>query len=119
MGAKLTRLAPRIQPIDPPKGGGWSASQQGRTTTERGYGWAWQKKRERVIKRDAGLCQPCKRRSHITPGCREVDHITNQARGGGDNEENLQTICSACHKAKTQAEAQGLVWDEAAPDRAA
>lgn len=108
---KLARLPDRIRPLDPPKERGWGAEWRG-SSTQRGYGWAWQKKRERVLKRDAGLCQPCKRRSHITPGCREVDHIVNQARGGGDNEENLQTICPACHKAKTQAEAQGLVWDE-------
>lgn len=68
-----------------------------------------------MLERDAGLCQPCMRRGHITPNCRTVDHIVNKARGGGDNDENLQTICDgpgSCHQAKTRAESRGETWDE-------
>ncbi len=107
---KLNKLPPRVASLDAPKHG-WSATSSA-STTARGYGWAWQKLRDRILKRDAGLCQPCKRRGHVTPNCRAVDHIRNKAQGGGDNEANLQTICTACHKAKTAAEARGLEWDE-------
>jgi 5-methylcytosine-specific restriction protein A len=58
------------------------------------------------------------RRGHVTPNCRTVDHIVNKARGGGDNDENLQTICDgpgSCHQAKTAAESRGQVWDEVVP----
>jgi 5-methylcytosine-specific restriction protein A len=34
----------------------------------------------------------------------EVDHIVNRARGGLDDEENLQALCIPCHKQKTAAE---------------
>lgn len=109
--AKLSKLPPRIQPLDAPKGGGWSATST-KSTTERGYGYAWQVKRKRILTRDCGLCQPCMRRGHVTPNCNTVDHIVNQAKGGGDNDENLQTICKTCHTAKTAAESRGMVWDE-------
>lgn len=114
--AKLNRLPPRVASLDAPKHG-WKATSSA-STTARGYGWAWQKQRERILKRDAGLCQPCLRRGHVTPDCRTVDHITPKARGGGDEEENLQTICDgpdSCHQAKTQAESRGMVWDESLP----
>lgn len=66
-------------------------------------GGRWQKLRERILRRDASLCQPCKARGHITLAV-EVDHVTPIHKGGTDAEENLQSICSECHKAKTAAE---------------
>ena len=66
-------------------------------------GHRWQKLRERILRRDASLCQPCKARGHITLAV-EVDHITPIHKGGTDAEDNLQAICSECHKAKTAAE---------------
>ena len=66
-------------------------------------GHRWQKLRERILRRDASLCQPCKARGHITLAV-EVDHVTPIHKGGTDAEDNLQAICSECHKAKTAAE---------------
>lgn len=66
-------------------------------------GHRWQKLRERILLRDASLCQQCKARGHITLAV-EVDHITTIHKGGTDAEDNLQAICSECHKAKTAAE---------------
>lgn len=34
----------------------------------------------------------------------EVDHRIPTAEGGGDNLENLQSVCSVCHSEKTQRE---------------
>lgn len=72
-------------------------------TTERGYGWRWQKLRERILKRDGYLCQPCERAGRTTLA-KEVDHILNKASGGDDSDDNLQAICSTCHYEKTAME---------------
>lgn len=79
---------------------------------ERGYGSAWDKKRERILKRDAGLCQPCLAQGIVHEGT-HVDHTISKAEwrrvhgslDGCDDDSNLQTINAECHKAKTQAEA--------------
>lgn len=70
---------------------------------ERGYGYEWTKRREQVMQRDMYLCQPCQRQGRTTPA-REVDHITPKAQDGADDYENLQAICTDCHKVKTRAE---------------
>lgn len=70
---------------------------------ERGYGTSWDKLRPGILRRDCGLCQPCRRRGVIKVG-NIVDHIVPKAEGGTDDESNLQTICHPCHVAKTAAE---------------
>lgn len=77
---------------------------------KRGYGAEWDKRRERILMRDRGLCQECLRQGRVTPvGAVKysafVDHIRPKAEGGTDDDSNLQTLCKACHQAKTQAEA--------------
>lgn len=67
---------------------------------ERGYGSAWDRKRKVVMARDFGLCQVCKR-SGRTRLATEVDHILPKAKGGTDDEDNLQAICHPCHVDKT------------------
>lgn len=57
-----------------------------------------------VLMRDGGLCQPCRRDGRVTPAT-EVDHIVPKAEGGTDSHDNLQAICTACHREKTQQEA--------------
>lgn len=85
---------------------GWKRTQQVKgNTTQRGYGYSWQKKRERILKRDAYLCQPCLKKGFISPA-KDVDHIINKESGGSDEEHNLQAICSCCHKDKTAAESR-------------
>lgn len=81
---------------------------------ERGYGHEWRKLRQQALRRDGYLCQPCYRKGRPTPAT-QVDHITPKAKDGGDDLNNLQSICGPCHKAKTQAEATGdkrLKFDE-------
>lgn len=72
---------------------------------ERGYGASWDRVRKQVMKRDCGLCQPCKQQGRLTRAV-AVDHITDKAQGGTDDPANLQAICEPCHTAKTMA-AQG------------
>ncbi len=72
---------------------------------ERGYGTAWTKQRARILERDAGLCQGCAALDRVTLA-REVDHRIPKAEGGTDDDDNLQSICRACHLTKTQEEAK-------------
>jgi 5-methylcytosine-specific restriction protein A len=74
------------------------------TAASRGYGARWQATRSSILRRDFGLCQVCKAAGKLRPA-REVDHIVPKQEGGTDDDENLQAICSACHKLKTAAEA--------------
>lgn len=77
----------------------------------RGYDSAWIKTRKRILQRDCGICQPCKRNGYIHPGT-EVDHIVSKAEGKRlgwaqsriECDANLQAINTECHKAKTAAE---------------
>lgn len=77
----------------------------------RGYGAEWEKVRARVIERDMGLCQPCKRNGRVTAG-REVDHITPKAKAEKlgwtqkqmDAMTNLELACTPCHAEKTARE---------------
>lgn len=86
---------------------GWSTVSR----HERGYGTAWTKTRERILRRDFGICQPCLRDGKTHLG-NEVDHIVSRAEGLKrgwskariEKDDNLQTICSEAHKAKTAEE---------------
>jgi 5-methylcytosine-specific restriction enzyme A len=73
------------------------------STTERGYGWAWQKRRERILLRDEGWCVLCRARGlDVLATC--VDHIIPKHQAGSDAPSNLQSLCDPCHAVKTQAE---------------
>lgn len=76
---------------------------QGKSSTERGYGARWRKLRARIL-RDEPLCRICARNKR-TVAAVTVDHILNKAQGGTDARSNLQPLCDACHTAKTQREA--------------
>lgn len=88
------------------------ADKQRGSRHERGYGTAWDKTRARIMKRDTGLCQPSLRHGMVVMAI-AVDHIIPKARGGSDDDDNLQAISAAVHAAKTAAEGRGAVWDEA------
>jgi len=92
---------------------GWVRSHGDKTSSQRGYGYDWQQRRERILQRDCGLCQI------KGPSCRfianEVDHKTSKAAArsaGWTNDQieadvNLQAACAPCHAAKTRAERGG------------
>lgn len=71
---------------------------------ERGYGYEWTKVRALVLRIDGYLCQPCERAGRPTPAT-EVDHIIPKSLGGDDSADNLEAICTDCHKDKTSREA--------------
>ncbi len=56
--------------------------------------------RWRVLERDGRRCGVCGR-TGLERGVRlEVDHIVPVAAGGGDEEENLRTLCRECNRGK-------------------
>lgn len=77
----------------------------------RGYGAEWDKLRLVILKRDYGICQPCKKLGRPHPG-NHVDHIVSKAKAKTlgwtkeqvDAESNLQCINAKCHEAKSKAE---------------
>lgn len=86
------------------KRSGWSRRvDRTGSTTERGYGHAWRKLRELVLKRDSYLCVQCDALGRVTEAT-DVDHIVNKASGGTDDMNNLQALCSPCHRMKTSLE---------------
>lgn len=91
-----------------PDPGSFSDPSRG-TRHERGYGSKWDKKRERILKRDNGLCQECLRNGRLTPvGLTKFsyfcDHIKPKEEGGSDGDSNLEALCKPCHTAKTDRE---------------
>lgn len=63
---------------------------------KRRYPANWPLLRRAVFDRDGWRCVSCGRHGRL-----ECDHID---RNGGDEMDNLQTLCRACHIAKTAAE---------------
>lgn len=61
------------------------------------------KDRDRIKRRDNGLCQHCLNEGRLTIGT-QVDHIVPLAFGGSDTDDNKQLLCDACHKAKSRLE---------------
>lgn len=69
------------------------------------YGWTGQhtgltpNQRTTALTRDNHTCR------HCAAPATEVDHIINLAQGGTHHPDNLQTLCTPCHRRKTEAEA--------------
>jgi 5-methylcytosine-specific restriction protein A len=97
--------APALRPAGwkPPQRAAWDHG--GLTAHARGYGAHWQRLRAVVLGREP-LCRPCSQRGKTTAAT-QVDHVTPKARGGTDDDQNLQPICAACHAAKTRDERGG------------
>lgn len=100
-------LAPAHKPHGKlPKQSSWDKHHGGKTTTQKGYGWAWQKLRVQILRRDSGLCQSCLKAGRWVTAT-EVDHIKPKAQGGTDSQDNLMSLCIDCHKAKTAKDSRG------------
>ena len=53
---------------------------------------SYEKLRQQVLRRDGWRCQSCGTMSNL-----EVHHQKFRSRSGQDTEENLLTLCTACH----------------------
>lgn len=74
------------------------------SSTERGYGYRWQKARERFLAAHP-LCVYCEREGRVTAAS-VVDHVTPHR---GDDEmfwdqTNWQALCAPCHSSRKQRE---------------
>ena len=90
LGHTVPMLAPRLAPQPPPS----------RASDYRLRGRAGVAARDRIRRRDNGLCQACLDRHLVTPGT-EVDHIVPLSKGGADIDSNKRLLCVPCHVAKT------------------
>ena len=72
------------------------------TATERVRGSAWMRIRARVLRAEP-RCVLCLAAGRLAAAV-EVDHRMPLARGGTDDDTNLQGLCRRCHKEKTDAE---------------
>lgn len=98
----MARRPPNLKTrIMPSKRKGWADTQRG-TRTQRGYGWAWEQLRARILQREP-LCRACRADERAVLAT-TVDHIKPKHQGGTDDEGNLQPLCKPCHKAKTAKE---------------
>lgn len=95
-----------------PDGVGELAERQRGSAAKRGYDEDWRKLRLVKLARDP-LCEHCKARGEVTPAV-EVDHIRRfRPRGGKIDHrlrldmKNLQSLCTPCHAAKSNAERRG------------
>ena len=60
------------------------------------------KLREYIKKRDNFTCCNCGNSTHVEPNLLlEIDHIIPVSKGGLTSEENLQTLCWKCNRAKS------------------
>lgn len=82
----------RTKPEEP-KQNNWGSGRGGRP---------WRRLKAKIHLRDEWTCQCC----GIVTKDLELDHIVNVARGGTDDESNLQSLCVPCHKKKTQQESR-------------
>ena len=111
--ARLRMLPPLLSTATPKRSerNNWHDTRS-TSSTERGYGWAWQQAVKRIRARDHDVCQPCLRRNDGRIGTYgAVDHKVPKFEGGTDDEANLEVICDDCHAPKTAAEslrARGL-----------
>ncbi|QOK96571.1 HNH endonuclease [Ralstonia pseudosolanacearum] len=82
--------------------GGWRDDRERGSRHARGYGADWERTRARILGRSGGLCEcdECARLGRVRLAT-EVDHIVPKARGGTDDDDNLQAINVECHRAKT------------------
>ncbi|MCY1296492.1 HNH endonuclease [compost metagenome] len=107
--ARLTTIKPRIGTVQGRQLATVDASswRSGKTSTQRGYGYKWQKARERFLAKRP-LCRMCSEQGMVVVAT-DVDHIIPHR---GDqalfwDEGNWQPLCHSCHSAKTQTEEAG------------
>lgn len=105
--AKLQTLKPKLQVLDARRvptmaAGSWRT--EGMTSTQRGYGYKWQRAREQFL-RENPLCVVCTAQGIVTVAT-VVDHITPHR---GDQSlfwrrSNWQSLCSTHHSRDKQRE---------------
>lgn len=100
---KLTTLKPRLQTLQPTlKSVNPTSWRDGKTSTQRGYGYKWQQAREGYLKKHP-LCVMCEANGRVEEAT-VVDHIQPHE---GDmtlfwDRKNWQPLCKHCHDSVKQ-----------------
>ena len=104
--AKLKQLQPKLQTFksNKPTQQLSTSWREGKSSTQRGYGYKWQKARERFLSLNP-LCVYCERKGRVTVAT-VVDHIIPHK---GDqvlfwDESRWQSLCASCHSSVKQRE---------------
>lgn len=117
--SRLRCIRPPLAPA--PTTAGWKPDAIRGSRHQRGYGAAWDRTRKRIMDRDEGLCQECKRNGRLTVGSKdrplECDHIVPKSQGGSDDYSNLEMKCHDCHEAKTKRESRAAIANGQRDDR--
>ncbi|MCH7379340.1 MULTISPECIES: HNH endonuclease [Acinetobacter] len=105
---KLQTLKPRLQAQRTPRqiDSSWRSN---KSSTERGYGYRWQKARERFL-RSNPLCVYCKAKGQVEVAT-VVDHIIPH-RGDQEifwDESQWQSLCASCHSSVKQKEENQII----------
>lgn len=108
----MKTLRPRIATLGQRSStGGWKPDEHRGNRHQRCYGYAWEQQRKRILERDNGLCQSCKRKGKITAGtqcdhriARAIARILGWPSRRIEADENLETKCDDCHDQKTRIE---------------
>ena len=100
---KLTTLKPKLHG---PGSGLVTLAPKRPNTVERKRGSAGVRDRERIRRRDHGLCQECRRQGRFGTVGAAVDHIKPLWAGGSDEDSNKELLCQPCHDAKSALEAR-------------
>ena len=104
---KLQTLKPRLQAQRTPQkiDSSWRSN---KSSTERGYGYRWQKARERFLRLNP-LCVYCKEKGRVEVA-NVVDHIVPH-RGNQEifwDESQWQALCKSCHDSTKQKEENSM-----------
>lgn len=94
---------PRLRSLQPRPLATLKAKALAAEPVKRKQGSAGVADRERIRKRDAYLCQRCKREG-VTRALAHVDHIVPLWEGGSDSDANKEGICLEHHLAKSAEE---------------
>lgn len=90
-----SRLAPQPSRIAVVQSGSWRSAEQ--SSTQRGYGYKWQKAREQFLHQHP-LCAYCERSGMVTAATvvdHKVPHRGDQALFW--DQDNWQPLCKPCH----------------------
>ena len=80
------------------------------TSSQRGYGYRWQKIRAVYLRAHPICADPFgvhQQAGQLAVAAEDVDHITPLQAGGSNRAENLQALCHSCHSRKTATENGG------------
>ena len=84
---------------------------------QKGTNYGFENTKAKVLNRDNYTCQCCKSKKMKKTDKLEVHHIIFRSNGGSNEENNLITLCSSCHRALHQGKLKLNLKTARRPDR--